>query len=50
MAQKPAFILNITLAGHEVDVNLAPDKREVLIPAEGEIIGNCVSMTCANIC
>ena len=39
MAQKPAFVLNITLSGQEVDVNLAPDKREVLIPAEGAIIG-----------
>ena len=39
MAQKPAFIIDIKLAASAVDVNLAPDKREVLIPAEGTIIG-----------
>ena len=39
MSQKPAFILNLHLPGQDVDMNLAPDKREVLVPAEGAIIG-----------
>lgn len=39
MAQKPAFVLNVTVAGGAVDLNLAPDKREVLMPAEGAILG-----------
>ena len=46
MAQKPAFVLNVTVPGGAVDLNLAPDKREVLLPAEGAILGACYAILC----
>ena len=38
MKQKPAFVLDITVPAGYFDVNLTPDKREVLIVQEADIL------------
>lgn len=38
MKQKPAFVLDITVDRATVDVNLAPNKREVLIESEDVLV------------
>ena len=38
MKHKPAFILDLRLPQHFLDVNLTPDKREVAIMHENSIL------------
>lgn len=40
MSQKPAFILNIEAPPGAFDINLSPDKREVVFAKQKEIIGD----------
>lgn len=41
MSQKPAFILNIEAPPGTFDINLSPDKREVLFSKQKNILGRC---------
>jgi DNA mismatch repair ATPase MutL len=40
MSQKPAFIVNIEAPPGAFDINLSPDKREVVFVKQKEIIGD----------
>lgn len=45
MKHKPAFIINIEVPAGAIDVNLSPDKREVVLTNESLILENlCVSV------
>ncbi len=39
MSQKPAFIINIIVPSGAFDVNITPDKREILLTNQFELFG-----------
>jgi DNA mismatch repair ATPase MutL len=42
MSQKPAFVINILVPAGTFDVNISPDKREILLTNYNELLGeNC---------
>ena len=41
MSQKPAFIVNIEAPPGSFDINLSPDKREIVFAKQKDIIGVC---------
>jgi DNA mismatch repair ATPase MutL len=39
MNQKPAFVINIIAPPGTFDVNISPDKREILLTNHNELLG-----------
>jgi DNA mismatch repair ATPase MutL len=43
MSQKPAFVINILVPPGSFDVNISPDKREILLTNYRDLLGRSVS-------
>mmetsp|Transcript_32741 Transcript_32741/g.101375 ORF Transcript_32741/g.101375 Transcript_32741/m.101375 type:complete len:669 (-) Transcript_32741:584-2590(-) len=49
LKRKPAFVINLTLPREDVDINMTPDKREVVFSGEANVI-SCLKTHLQKLC